>query len=85
VTTPDTSATILTCLHLDPGRLRTARMAAGYTGAEAATALGLGRATIASYETGLRVPPGNTLIRLAFLYRTPVENLCTADTSGTPE
>ena len=56
-------------------RLRTARRQAGYTQQQVAEALGIGRSTIATWETGQNDVDSATLRRLAELYGTSTDAL----------
>jgi transcriptional regulator with XRE-family HTH domain len=64
---------------VDPGLLRAAREQAGLSREFVAISLGRSHRTIVAYESGQACPPGGVLVRLAALYRVPVEALCRDD------
>ena len=60
-------------------RFRTARMSASLTQSMAATALGVGRSTVAMWEAGRAVPRTDKLQAMARLYRCTVDDLLQQD------
>jgi len=65
---------------IDKTRLRAAREQRGLTREIVALSIGKTYRTIAAYESGQAVPPGNVLVALANLYRVAVEDLCSERT-----
>ena len=63
-----------------PTLLRELRKRAGLTQAEVADALGIGRSTLATYETGNDLPGRETLAALATYYKVPLVVLLAAAT-----
>jgi len=55
--------------------LRAARVNAGMTQTQAAEALGLPQSQIAKWETGVRKPKMNSLLKMSTLYRCPLLDL----------
>lgn len=62
-------------LRLSPERLRAARKAAGITQERAAREVGVIERSIRNIEKGRHRPAGDTVARLAALYRVPMESL----------
>lgn len=59
---------LLTNIHLDFLKLKAARMRAGYSLSEVATALQVTPVAISNIERGVNLPAAETLIRLCSLY-----------------
>jgi transcriptional regulator with XRE-family HTH domain len=66
-------------VHLSPERLRAARERNGLSRMRAAVGVARHERSIAAYEAGAANPSVQTLIRLAELYRCPIEDFLGGD------